>query len=919
MAVPYTFQNATGSLPLSQLDTNFATGITIGNTSVVLGDTITLMNNMSLANVAINSVSVAFPNGYLANSSVTLGNTSVSLGSTATTLNGLTLSNVTISTGNVTINTATVTTANVTTLNVSGNTTLGDASSDTVTINSTTTFNASPVISVTDNTNAALRVTQLGTGNALLVEDSTNPDSTPFVIDANGKVIEGATSAFNTAPSLTAQITVGGTTSGTSAIGIGRFSNDASQTYLAFAKSRNTTVGTYGVAVQSGDAVGTINWSGDDGTSPISLASISASVDVAPSTGIVQGRLVFSTANSSGTLTEVMRIGSAQTVSIGSGTVTGVVLNINKTITGATTSYGTRINSQVQSDVTSNVRYFATTVNTQATAFTLGSISHFYAEQGTFGAGSTVTNQYGFLASALSGATNNYGFYGQVVSATGAYNLYMSGTADNYLAGKTGIGTTPATGQILRVGGSLTGGTTARQVAAVATIASDVTARADTFLSVPATAASAFTIGILSHYHASQGTIGATSAVTTQIGFEADSSITGATTNIGFYGDIAAASGRWNFYASGTANNYMAGALGIGTTSLTNVNFRLSKTITGSTTSYGLLSEGVVQSDATSAGRSIASGMGTQATAFTVGNLSQFYAFQGTIGAGSTVTNQFGFVADSTLIGATNNYGFYSNIASGTGRYNFYAAGTADNYFAGNVGIGTSSPTAVVTIKAGTATANTAPVKLTSGTNLTTPEAGAVEYDGTVFYGTTDTNFKRGTLPLTNYSSGTGTALGTNTEATNAVLLPSANDTITLSIGTYFLDTSFIVTRGATSVTSATARINIRGTGAAVGSFSGMSLSAPTAGGATANFSFDAVNITTDNVLTAASTTAAGVYTISLRGVLKVTTSGTIIPQYSLSANINAAGTVAKVLYFRLQQMDTQSAAAAGPAGTGWA
>jgi hypothetical protein len=48
------------------------------------------------------------------------------------------------------------------------------------------TFTANQIISVTDNTNAALRVTQLGTGNALVVEDSTNPDSTPFVVDASG-------------------------------------------------------------------------------------------------------------------------------------------------------------------------------------------------------------------------------------------------------------------------------------------------------------------------------------------------------------------------------------------------------------------------------------------------------------------------------------------------------------------------------------------------------------------------------------------------------------------------------------------------------------------------------------------------------------------------------------------------------------
>jgi len=42
----------------------------------------------------------------------------------------------------------------------------------------------------------AVRITQLGAGNALLVEDATNPDSTPFVIDASGTVIQGYTSAL---------------------------------------------------------------------------------------------------------------------------------------------------------------------------------------------------------------------------------------------------------------------------------------------------------------------------------------------------------------------------------------------------------------------------------------------------------------------------------------------------------------------------------------------------------------------------------------------------------------------------------------------------------------------------------------------------------------------------------------------------
>jgi hypothetical protein len=47
------------------------------------------------------------------------------------------------------------------------------------------------------------------------------------------------------------------------------------------------------------------------------------------------------------------------------------------------------------------------------------------------------------------------------------------------------------------------------------------------------------------------------------------------------------------------------------------------------------------------------------------------------------------------------------------------------------IGATGTTPTASLHIKAGTATASTAPLKFTSGTNLTTPENGAFEYNGT--------------------------------------------------------------------------------------------------------------------------------------------------------------------------------------------
>jgi hypothetical protein len=53
MAVPNIFANVTTSIPLSQLDTNFATAIVLGNTSVYLGNTTTTLGNVTLANANV--------------------------------------------------------------------------------------------------------------------------------------------------------------------------------------------------------------------------------------------------------------------------------------------------------------------------------------------------------------------------------------------------------------------------------------------------------------------------------------------------------------------------------------------------------------------------------------------------------------------------------------------------------------------------------------------------------------------------------------------------------------------------------------------------------------------------------------------------------------------------------------------------
>jgi hypothetical protein len=74
----------------------------------------------------------------------------------------------------------------------------------------------------------------------------------------------------------------------------------------------------------------------------------------------------------------------------------------------------------------------------------------------------------------------------------------------------------------------------------------------------------------------------------------------------------------------------------------------------------------------------------------TINTLRGFYAQMSNVGTGVTVTNAYAFVAQSNWNVATNNYGFFGNLDITVGKtvYNFYASGTAPNWFNGATGFG---------------------------------------------------------------------------------------------------------------------------------------------------------------------------------------------------------------------------------------
>lgn len=164
------------------------------------------------------------------------------------------------------------------------------------------------------SSSTALRVTQTGTGNALLVEDSTNPDSTPFVVDSGGAVIRGYTASVGTVSNTGAGATPSIQNHGLSVSGssYAAFAWVASATgpNFNFSKSRGTPAGTQGI-VSTGDLMGAVTFAGDDGTAFVLGASITGLVDGTPGTNDMPGRLVFSTtADGASTPTERLRIKS---------------------------------------------------------------------------------------------------------------------------------------------------------------------------------------------------------------------------------------------------------------------------------------------------------------------------------------------------------------------------------------------------------------------------------------------------------------------------------------------------------------------------------------------------------------------------------------------------------------------------------
>ena len=252
-----------------------------------------------------------------------------------------------------------------------------------------------------------------------------------------------------------------------------------------------------------------------------------------------------------------------------------------------------------------------------------------------------------------------------------------------------------------------------------------------------------------------------------------------------------------------------------------------------------------------------------------------------------------------------------SGNASGAGTLTIAAPNTASNFTL-------TLPTQTGTIISGSTAANAvipagttalAPILLTSGTNLTSATAGAIEYDGKVVYGT-PIGTQRGIVPTQQYYRLDSALAGAN--ATGAQSLFGVG--VTLSASTvYEFEIVYVLTKTA-GATAHFVSISFGGT-ATVNNILWQALGMTAAGplpstqAIAGTSSVVATNSTAAVQIAPTVATAGYINFTTIKGTVSINAGGTFIPQYTLSAAPGGAYSTAIGSYIRINPIGASGAA----------
>lgn len=342
----------------------------------------------------------------------------------------------------------------------------------------------------------------------------------------------------------------------------------------------------------------------------------------------------------------------------------------------------------------------------------------------------TITTQIGFHCNDLAIGSTAHGFRGRVNKSSGnaRYNLYMDGTAPNYLGGQTQLGSTQ--GQALSWLPSLsflydtdTGiGRIASNTVSVFCGGDEVGRwRADGGLSVgsnggSSNASTAHAIGVVREETVNNSvSVGVrsklSSSVATTYGFYDHAQIPSSTT-IGYRASFAAVGPDLADSSSSVGTYRCFVATNADTTVASQSGFYSNLNVVAGSTRLAVHAAGSAPSEFAGQVRIAAGSASSPSVAFSAdldtGVFSPAANHISFAAAGSEVLRVTSDYVSTSGVGLALNVpsyplpinmadvGVYTNVnpvLGGSNRHNFYAGGSSPNYFEGDIGIGTTSPT----------------------------------------------------------------------------------------------------------------------------------------------------------------------------------------------------------------------------------
>lgn len=218
----------------------------------------------------------------------------------------------------------------------------------------------------------------------------------------------------------------------------------------------------------------------------------------------------------------------------------------------------------------------------------------------------------------------------------------------------------------------------------------------------------------------------------------------------------------------------------------------------------------------------------------------------------------------------------------------------------------TQVQTFVKDLAAGTLTV--APLKFAAGTNMTTPDDGAIEMDANCLYGCTDLG-NRGVIAIEHIIRADATRTFTSNTVQQAIFNSPAAGTLTLETGAYLFEAVIGLT--ATSATSGNVKFSLGGAG--TGTLDAILYTI---------YGFDAANntattvsglseiVSTQVAANAVTAAVATVTTLQIRGTFEISVAGTLIP--SLAQTTAAAAVVTIGSYFKCNRIGSTTAVSVG-------